>query len=134
MRRTRDIPTRALAVVATARIAIGVGALAAPRLARAAFPEAAGSPDGRALVRMVGARDLALGVATLLCLRAGTAVGTVALATVLSDGSDAVAALGTSAPPLTRAATVASGLLGAAVTTVAVLARRPHPTGARAAT
>jgi hypothetical protein len=127
MARSGDTSSRVLTVLATARIAIGLGALAAPRLAGRVFPEVAGSDDGRALVRMVGARDLALGIATLLSLRAGAGVGIVGLATILSDGSDAVAALGTSAPPLTRGATAASGLLGAVTTTVAVLARGSNP-------
>jgi hypothetical protein len=120
--------TRVLGAVAAARVAIGLGALVAPRLGGAVFPRAVGSRDGRALLRMIGARDLALGVATLLALRDGGAgVGIVGLATVLSDGSDAVAALGTSASPGTRAATVASGLLGAVVTTASILTRGSAP-------
>lgn len=57
--------------IALARVAIGVGATIAPGLVgRLQFDSSA--PETRIVVRMLGARDLALGVGALLAARHGS--------------------------------------------------------------
>ena len=68
---------------------------------------------------MLGARDLALGIATLVAARRG-GLRVVALATILSDSADAAVSTRSSAPPLRRLVTVAGGIGGAALTALAV--------------
>lgn len=67
---TRALPDLTARAIAVARIGIGVVATVAPRLtARLQF----GSSDGAAIaaMRMLGGRDLALGVGALLAARRG---------------------------------------------------------------
>ena len=61
-------------LAALAFIAIGLGALAAPRFSAAQYGFPAGDPPSAALVRALGARDLALGaiLAAVLAGGAGT--------------------------------------------------------------
>jgi hypothetical protein len=80
--------------IAAARIAIGVGATLAPALVtRLQF--GTDTPAQRVTVRMLGARDLALGIGALLAARHGSAGlrGWVE-AGALADGVDALAFLG----------------------------------------
>jgi hypothetical protein len=79
--------------IAAARVAIGLGATLSPGLAsRLQF--GVDTPSQRVTVRMLGARDLALGVGALLAARRGSAGlrGWVE-AGVLADGVDALAFL-----------------------------------------
>jgi hypothetical protein len=109
--------------VGGARVALGVAVLVAPRVARAMLPGAVDGTDARVAVRMVAARDLALGLATLTALRAG-GMPAVALASAFSDGADAVVNARSTASSRAKALTVGSALAGAATTVVASLAAR----------
>ncbi len=65
-----DVRTISL-LLARGRIAVGVVATALPRLAAAVAPGGRGAPT-RSLARMTGARDLALGLGALTCVRERT--------------------------------------------------------------
>jgi hypothetical protein len=65
-----DVRTMSL-LLARGRIAVGVVATVLPRLAGAVAPGGQGAPV-RALSRMAGARDLALGLGALTCVKEGT--------------------------------------------------------------
>jgi hypothetical protein len=59
-------------MLARGRIVVGVVAVALPRLAVAVAPAASRGPGSRALGRMLGARDLALGAGAITCLKEQT--------------------------------------------------------------
>jgi hypothetical protein len=86
---------RDLAVsLARARIAIGVVSLLAPELVGRTMTRRDGSEAGtRLFARMVGARDLGLGVGLLVALDRGTPVRGWLEASAVVDGIDAVACL-----------------------------------------
>ncbi len=63
-----------------------------PRAVRVVLPRAAETADSRAAVRMLAARDVALGVATLVALRVG-ALAPIVFATATSDLADAAVVL-----------------------------------------
>jgi hypothetical protein len=65
-----DVRTMSL-LLARGRIAVGVVATVLPRLAGAVAPGGHGAPV-RALSRMTGVRDLALGLGALTCVKEGT--------------------------------------------------------------
>jgi hypothetical protein len=69
---TPDLDVRNVSLMlARGRIAVGVVATTLPRLAAAVAPGGHGGP-ARAFSRMAGARDLALGLGALTCVREGT--------------------------------------------------------------
>lgn len=83
-----------VAALASARIGLGVSMLVAPGpLARLWLGEDATSPAATALARSVAARDLALGLGTLLALRRGRPTRGWLEATALADAGDAMASL-----------------------------------------
>jgi hypothetical protein len=86
---------RGLAVgVAGGRIAIGVGSLLAPGLVSRTMTGPDGATGGtRLFARMVGARDLGLGLGVLLALDRGAPVRGWLEASGLVDGIDAAACL-----------------------------------------
>jgi hypothetical protein len=86
---------RDLAVsLARARIAIGVVSLLAPELVRRTMTGPNGPAGGtRLFARMVGARDLGLGLGVLLALDRGAPVRGWLEASALVDGIDAAACL-----------------------------------------
>jgi hypothetical protein len=86
-------PRKILTAIAIARIGIGTTALVAPRVARRVLPQAAGTADDRAALRMLAARDVALGFSTFMALRVG-AVTPLVFATASSDLADAAVMLG----------------------------------------
>jgi len=65
-----DVRTMSL-LLARGRVAVGVVATVLPRLAGAVAPGGYGAPV-RALSRMAGARDVALGLGALTCVKEGT--------------------------------------------------------------
>jgi hypothetical protein len=118
---------------ARVRIAIGVAAVAVPgAIGRAA---ADGMPGGLAppLARMLGGRDVALGLGTVVALDHGTPVRGWLEGAALADTVDCLAAVTARGDmtPLAFKATV--GLAGASALLGVVLARRldpppsPHP-------
>jgi len=115
----------AIAAIALGRIGLGAALLAAPRaLAGAAWvgaPEAR-RPVGAALLRAVGARDVALGLGTLLALRDGDALAPWLIGGALADGADAVAtALAGAAVPARGRLAVGAVAGGACVAQLALL-------------
>ena len=69
---TPDLDVRTISLLlARGRIGVGVVATLLPRVAAAVAPGGHGGP-ARALSRMAGARDLALGLGALTCVREGT--------------------------------------------------------------
>lgn len=120
--------------VARCRIAVGIGAVAAPRMATRILGGQRAS-DGIAplFARMLGARDIALGLGTVISLDRGKPVRGWLEAAALADTADCVACVlaREQMPPLAFGA--AAGL-GAAFATLGVfLSRRldpappPHP-------
>jgi hypothetical protein len=86
---------RDLAVsLATGRVAIGVVALLAPAVVGRMMTGRGGSEGGTTLfARMVGARDLGLGIGLLIALNRGTPVRGWLEASALVDGIDVAACL-----------------------------------------
>ncbi len=86
-----DQQVRALAM---SRIGLGAGFIVAPGLSlRSWLGRDVDTPAARVAMRMVGGRDIALGVGTLLALRHGAPVRGWLEAGALSDGTDFVASL-----------------------------------------
>jgi hypothetical protein len=84
---------------AGARIAIGLGMLAAPEPALRALGFSETGPATVALARVAGARDLVLGAATLAARRDRDRLRTATLANAVADSGDTLAfgvAIGTS--------------------------------------
>ena len=92
MRRPARIdPTarRVLQAIGAGRIAIGLGAIFATRPALRWLGFAEPGPDARALARMAGGRDIALGVLTLAAAGDRGALRAAAMLGVAVDGVDA---------------------------------------------
>jgi hypothetical protein len=69
---TPDLDARTISLLlARGRISVGVVATLLPRIAAGVAPGGHGAP-ARALSRMAGARDLALGLGALTCVKEGT--------------------------------------------------------------
>jgi hypothetical protein len=80
--------------LARGRIALGASALAAPALAdRLMFGEGESRPRTRVLGRMLGGRDLALGLGVVIALDRGAPVRGWLEACALADGVDVVSCL-----------------------------------------
>jgi hypothetical protein len=78
-----------IALYAIARIAFGVGALAAPAaLGRTLAGDGAAEPDAGAFLRGMGGREIGLGLGILAMLRTGGPVRPWVVAVVLGDSSD----------------------------------------------
>jgi hypothetical protein len=120
---------RDLAVsLARGRIAIGVVSLLAPELVGRTIAGRAGSDGGtRLFVRMVGARDLGLGLGVLVALDRSAPVRGWLEASAVVDGLDAAACL--LARHHIRASVFpgAAGLAAAGALLSAWLARQPGP-------
>ncbi len=120
-------PTAVPSVLAAGRIAFGAGLLLAPRtFASPWIGKRARDPLTAAMIRGFGARDLALGVGGLLCLRRAD-VGRARWwygAQALSDGVDALATLsaGSRLGPRRRTmiATMAGGAAAIGVATAVI--------------
>jgi hypothetical protein len=120
---------RDLAVsLARARIAIGVVSLLAPELVGRTMTRRDGSEAGtRLFARMVGARDLGLGVGLLVALDRGAPVRGWLEASAVVDGIDAVACLLARHHIRTSVLPGAVGLATAGALLSAWLARRLDP-------
>ena len=120
--------------VARGRIAIGLAAVVSPRLAARVMSRRR-APAGVAplFARMLGARDVALGLGTVIALDRGAPVRGWLEGSALADAADCVAALlaRDQMSPLAFRAT--AGLGGASALIGALLSRRldpppsPHP-------
>jgi hypothetical protein len=103
--------TLAARALATARIAVGLALFLAPR--RLARPWLGSEADGRfvtAVVRGVGARDVAIGVGTLVALRSNEPIQDAERwleAAIVGDVGDAVGTLLTGRPDRDRAMVIA---------------------------
>jgi hypothetical protein len=87
-------PTDMAVGLGRGRITIGVVSLLAPRLVGRVITGAATSGDGTSLfARMVGARDIGLGLGVLIALDRGAPVRGWLEASALVDGIDAAACL-----------------------------------------
>lgn len=76
-----------------ARIAVGVAALIAPRLAGRIIGGRQATPPTALFARMLGARDLALGLGTVIALDRGAPVRGWLEASALADACDCIATL-----------------------------------------
>lgn len=87
-------PKNAAIALARGRTALGVAALVAPALAGRSMTERDGSRGGTKLfARMVGVRDMALGLGTVIALDRGAPVRGWLEASALADGGDVAACL-----------------------------------------
>jgi hypothetical protein len=120
---------RDLAVsLATGRVAIGVVAVLAPAFVARTMTGRGGSGGGTTLfARMVGARDLGLGIGLLIALNRGTPVRGWLEASALVDGIDAAACLIARDHIRTSTFPGAFGLAGAGALLSVWLARQLDP-------
>jgi hypothetical protein len=104
-------PRQAAAMLAVGRAALGVAVLAAPKRVTAGWlgPEHASQPVVQDLARSLGARDVALGLATLWTLDDHVAGARVQTACAAVDTVDALATF------LARKALPPAGVLGTVV-------------------
>jgi hypothetical protein len=121
---TRD----AAVALARGRIAIGVAALAAPKLAGRVMLGRSGSAAGASVfARMLGGRDIALGLGVVIALDRGAPVRGWLEAGALADGVDLAAAL-LAREEIPRASLVNAIVLATAgAVTGIVLSRRLDP-------
>jgi hypothetical protein len=120
--------------VARARIAIGLAAVVSPRLATRAM-SGRGTPDGLGplFARMLGARDVALGLGTVIALDRGAPVRGWVEGSALADAADCIACIRARRDMSPLAFRLSAGLGGASAVLGAVLSRRldppppPHP-------
>jgi hypothetical protein len=101
-----------------ARVAIGISLLAEPRLATTAWlGRAPLRASGRVLARALGARDLVIGLGTLMALGRGGAVRPWLVAGMLADSADVAITIAErdSLPPTAVPLVVATGGVGAAM-------------------
>jgi len=93
---------RALSIgSAVGRLAIGLGIFAVPRRALSALGFGEVDEAGLTLARLAGARDVVLGISTLLALDNGDRLRAASLANAAADGGDALSfalALGRTQP------------------------------------
>jgi hypothetical protein len=114
-------------VLARARIAIGVAAVAAPGFSAKVLSGRPASGIEPPLARMIGARDLALGLGTVIALDKGAPVRGWLEASALADTADCVASL-LGRSRLSKGAFIGTVALAAAsALSGAFLARRLDP-------
>jgi hypothetical protein len=114
--------------LARGRIAIGVMSLLAPEFVDRTMTGPDGSPGGtRLFARMLGARDLGLGLGVLVALRRGAPVRGWLEASALVDGIDVAACLLARHHMRTSVLPVAVGLAAAGALLSAWLARQLDP-------
>jgi hypothetical protein len=116
------------ASLARGRMAIGVMSLLAPEFVDRTMTGPDGSPGGtRLFARMLGARDLGLGLGVLVALRRGAPVRGWLEASALVDGIDVAACLLARHHMRTSVFPVAVGLAAAGALLSAWLARQVDP-------
>jgi hypothetical protein len=116
----------AVTSLAMLRVGLGVVAFSAPTLpARPWVGSDASRPAVRTLARALGARDVALGLGTVVALRGGASTSGWLAGSALADAGDAVATLvgWSHRPPLGRIAVLAASTVGA-ITCGALALRR----------
>lgn len=122
----RDRARTLAEAMSVVRMALGVGALLAPRLTgRMLFTAPAAAGSSAVAVRMFGGRDLAMGLGTLLALR-HDAAGTRGWieAGALADALDAVAFLADGGRTLRRPARIVGGVSALTATAAAPVLTR----------
>lgn len=87
---TREAARKVVIAIAAGRTVIGAGALLATRPALRALGFPGTDSTGRALARLAGGRDLALGALTLLARNEAAALQALTLAGVAVDAADAL--------------------------------------------
>ncbi|HEX2391951.1 MAG TPA: DUF4267 domain-containing protein [Solirubrobacterales bacterium] len=117
-RRIDPLARQAALTLAAGRVGIGASALLATRPALRALGFGDAGPRARALAKLAGSRDLALGLLTVASRDDRRALPTLVLAGAVLDSADALALAISAAEPKTRAA----GLLGSASGAAAALA------------
>ena len=124
--RRMDDATPAMSV-ARCRIAIGLAAMLAPGLASRAMGGRRSGGVAPLFARMLGARDVALGLGTVIALDRGKPVRGWLEGAALADTADCVSCVlaRESMPP--AAAAVAGGLVGASAILGVLLSRRLDP-------
>jgi hypothetical protein len=105
---------RAACWFAVTRVGLGVALATVPRVVEGWVGPVARRPEAKVLTRIAGARDIALGVGTLLALREGTPARRWLQVAAAVDATDALASLGalrhlTARRSLPAAALAASG-------------------------
>jgi hypothetical protein len=114
--------------LARLRIAIGLAAVVTPRLAvRALSGRRAPDGVGPLLARMLGARDVALGLGTVIALDRGAPVRGWLEGSALSDAVDCISCLRARDAMSPLAGPAAAGLGGAAAAAGIFLSRRLDP-------
>src|SRR5690242_15195041 len=114
--------------VARIRIAIGLAAVVSPRLAvRALSGGRADDGVGPLFARMLGARDVALGLGTVIALDRGAPVRGWVEGSALSDAADCVACIRARKDMSPLAFRLSAGLGGASAVLGAFLSRRLDP-------
>jgi hypothetical protein len=102
--------------IAVGRIGLGVAAMARPQQVGALmFGPGARDPEPVMLARMAGARDLAIGVATLAALNRGLSAGTAVALAAACDVVDAAASVGRGLSSRTRVLTALAAIPTAVV-------------------
>jgi hypothetical protein len=117
-RRIDPLGRQAALAIGAGRVAIGVGTLFATKPALRALGFAEPDSTGTALAKMLGGRDLALGLVTLAARDDGETLRAIALAGAALDAADAVTFSYALGDPETRQA----GLAGVLVAGAAALA------------
>jgi hypothetical protein len=114
--------------VARLRIAIGLAAVVSPRLATRVM-SGRGTPDGVGplFARMLGARDVALGLGTVIALDRGAPVRGWLEGSALSDAVDCVSCLRARQDMSPLACRASAGLGAAAAVAGILLSRRLDP-------
>ena len=118
---------KAALLLARARIAIGLTAVAAPGLAARALSGRRATGVEPLLARMLGARDLTLGLGTVIALDRGAPVRGWIEASAFSDAADFVSSLLSRSRMSTPAFTGAMALAAGSAALGAVLSRRLDP-------
>lgn len=117
-RRIDPLGRQTALAIGAGRVAIGIGTLFATRPGLRALGFAETDATGTALAKVVGARDLALGLVTLAVRDDGYALRAATLAGTALDAADAVAFSIALGDPETRQAGL-TGLVGATVAALA---------------
>jgi Domain of unknown function (DUF4267) len=116
-RRIDPLGRQTALILAAGRVGIGAPALLATRPALRALGFGDAGPRARALAKLAGSRDLALGLLIVASRDDRRALPTLTLAAAVLDSADALALAISAAEPKTRTA----GLLGSASGAVAAL-------------
>jgi hypothetical protein len=130
-----SLPQTLARALAAGRVLFGAAIVVAPRRAAAVWvgPRGAARPEATVLGRALGARDLALGVATLgaFARREPPLVRAALAACVFSDGTDCLATLAARrrlpSAPAAFSALTAAGSTAIALAALADGASRPNP-------